>query len=149
MLCPECACRDTSQGLPVTAEDAEELRDAIVGANNDLREPLFLSEQLMVTTRANKLEPEVGASLLQMLSSRPIHVVSAVNSHHCRLPACSNQAMAAASQLGPSWGWLGAAGFQPLARFNTVCGQHLHLTFLMPSLTKPAANYTTGCLLLW
>jgi hypothetical protein len=56
------------QGLPVTMEDAEELRAAIIGANNDMAQPLFLKEQLLESTRVNGMEPEVGASLLQMLS---------------------------------------------------------------------------------
>ena len=56
------------QGMPVTMEDAEELRAAIIGANNDMAQPLFLKEQLLESTRASGMEPEVGASLLQMLS---------------------------------------------------------------------------------
>lgn len=49
-------------------EDAQALRTAIVEGGSSLHAPVFVDEQVLSHTQA--YAPEVGASLLQMLSSR-------------------------------------------------------------------------------
>jgi hypothetical protein len=58
------------QGAPVALEDVEGLRDVLLSSSSNMHAPLFLDEQVLHHTQALAYDSEVGASLLQMLSSR-------------------------------------------------------------------------------
>jgi hypothetical protein len=63
-------CAGCLQGGPVALEDVEGLRDALLSSSSNMHAPLFLDEQVLQHTQALAYDSEVGASLLQMLSSR-------------------------------------------------------------------------------
>lgn len=48
----------------------EGLRDALLTSSSNMHAPLFLDEQVLHHTQALAYDSEVGASLLQMLSTR-------------------------------------------------------------------------------
>ncbi|WIA11311.1 hypothetical protein OEZ85_011434 [Tetradesmus obliquus] len=57
-------------GASVALEDVEGLRDALLTSSSNMHAPLFLDEQVLHHTQALAYDSEVGASLLQMLSTR-------------------------------------------------------------------------------
>lgn len=57
------------QGDVVSVDEAEDLQAAILEGGNSLHAPLFLDQQVLNHTQALAYAPEVGASLLQMLST--------------------------------------------------------------------------------
>jgi hypothetical protein len=70
MTCSAVPCAGWLQGGPVALEDVEGLRDALLSSSSNMHAPLFLDEQVLQHTQALAYDSEVGASLLQMLSSR-------------------------------------------------------------------------------
>jgi hypothetical protein len=70
MTCSAVVCAGCLQGGPVALEDVEGLRDALLSSSSNMHAPLFLDEQVLQHTQALAYDSEVGANLLQMLSSR-------------------------------------------------------------------------------